>query len=229
MRCVVRLRARPFASRRRIPGPTASRTTLTSHSGRYATRSGAVALLIPEGHDITERKAAEESLRGSEERFRFLIQNQTEFVVSCLPDTTLTFVNDSYSRYVHLAPDAIVGTLLLDRVVSHDRERVDGTDCGTDAGRAGRPRGVSGRGGYRAASLGAVDDQRRVRERWRAGHAPADRPRRPRPGRCRGSETEARAAAAAGAEDGSARPTRRRRRARLQQPAYRDRRAMPTC
>jgi two-component system cell cycle sensor histidine kinase/response regulator CckA len=87
---------------------------------------GAVALLIPEGHDITERKAAEEALRGSEERFRFLIQNQTEFVVSCLPDTRLTFVNDSYSRYVHLDPDAIVGTPLLDRVVSHDRERFAG-------------------------------------------------------------------------------------------------------
>ncbi len=83
---------------------------------------GAVVLLIPEGHDITERKEAEEALRTNEERFRFLVQNQTEFVVSSRPDTTLTFVNDSYCRYFGSAVDTIVGTRLLDRIVTPERE-----------------------------------------------------------------------------------------------------------
>jgi PAS domain S-box-containing protein len=83
---------------------------------------GAVTLLIPEGHDITERKEAERALRASEERFRFLIQNQTEFVVSCRPDTTLTFVNDSCSRYFGAAADDMPGTRLVDRVAPDDRE-----------------------------------------------------------------------------------------------------------
>jgi len=87
---------------------------------------GAVVLLIPEGHDITERKEVEEALRASEERFRFLIQTQTEFVVSCQPDTMLTFVNDSCCRYFASSVDAIAGTQLLDRVVSQSREQLVG-------------------------------------------------------------------------------------------------------
>ena len=95
---------------------------------------GAVVLLIPEGHDITERKEAEEALRTNEERFRFLVQNQTEFVVSSRPDTTLTFVNDSYCRYFGSAVDTIVGTRLLDRIVTPERRGAGERDRRTDSG-----------------------------------------------------------------------------------------------
>ena len=95
---------------------------------------GAVVLLIPEGHDITERKEAEEALRASEERFRFLIQNQTEFVISCRPDTTLTFVNDSCCRYFGASVDAMVGTRLLDHVALGGRDTVMTQICGLTTG-----------------------------------------------------------------------------------------------
>ena len=49
--------------------------------------------------DITRRKRAEQALRESEERYRAVVQDQTELICRWLPDTTLTFVNDAYCHY----------------------------------------------------------------------------------------------------------------------------------
>jgi PAS domain S-box-containing protein len=49
--------------------------------------------------DITERKEMEEELRRSEERYRAVVEDQTEFICRFLPDGTITFVNDAYCRY----------------------------------------------------------------------------------------------------------------------------------
>jgi len=49
--------------------------------------------------DITERKRAQEALRQSEERYRAIVEDQTEMVCRFLPDKTLTFVNDAYCDF----------------------------------------------------------------------------------------------------------------------------------
>lgn len=72
--------------------------------------------------DITERKLAEESLRQSEERYRAVVENQTELVIRSLPDTTVTFVNKAYCQYFGLTRSQIIGRKYLELIPQPARE-----------------------------------------------------------------------------------------------------------
>jgi PAS domain S-box-containing protein len=63
--------------------------------------------------NITDRVMAEEELRRSEQRYRAVVEDQTELVCRFLPDTTLTFVNGAYARYFGKSPEELVGQSLL--------------------------------------------------------------------------------------------------------------------
>jgi diguanylate cyclase (GGDEF)-like protein/PAS domain S-box-containing protein len=64
-------------------------------------------------HDITERKRAEE-------RYRSVVEQQTELVCRFLPDLTLTFVNDAYCRYFRQEPEKLIGESFLDHISEED-------------------------------------------------------------------------------------------------------------
>jgi len=49
-------------------------------------------------HDITERKKTLEALRRSEQNYRNVVQDQSEYIIRYLPDGSITFVNDSFCR-----------------------------------------------------------------------------------------------------------------------------------
>ncbi len=58
----------------------------------------------------------EQDLRRSEERYREVVESQTEFVCRLLADTTLTFVNEAYCRFVDCTREALLGESFLARL-----------------------------------------------------------------------------------------------------------------
>jgi diguanylate cyclase (GGDEF)-like protein/PAS domain S-box-containing protein len=75
---------------------------------------------VSQYQDVTQRKETEEALRRSEERYRNVVEEQTELVCRFLPDLTLTFVNDAYCRYFGKRSEELVGSCFLDDVHETD-------------------------------------------------------------------------------------------------------------
>jgi PAS domain S-box-containing protein len=82
---------------------------------------GALLMII---RDVTERTRAEEALRESEQRYRSVLQDQTELICRWLPGGELTFVNDAYCRYFHKKPEELIGHSFVPLILEEDRERV---------------------------------------------------------------------------------------------------------
>ncbi|HUG69056.1 MAG TPA: ATP-binding protein [Pirellulaceae bacterium] len=60
--------------------------------------------------ELEERVARRTAqLRTSEERYRNVVEGQTELIVRWLPDGTHTFVNDAYCRYFDKTPEELLG------------------------------------------------------------------------------------------------------------------------
>ena len=79
-------------------------------------KDGVAVRIIGTVVEITERKLFEEAIRTSEERYRNVVETQTELICRFLPDTTLTFVNDAYSRYFERTPEQLIGTKFLELI-----------------------------------------------------------------------------------------------------------------
>ncbi|MCC7204866.1 MAG: PAS domain-containing protein [Phycisphaeraceae bacterium] len=74
--------------------------------------------------DITDRVLTEQALRQSEERYRNVVQCQTEMICRFLPDTTLTFVNEAYARFFGRSPEQLVGRSFLILVPESEHEGI---------------------------------------------------------------------------------------------------------
>ncbi len=73
---------------------------------------------------IRELQNSQKSLRESEERYRAVVEDQTEFITRFAPDGTHHFVNEAYCRYFGKPCTEIIGTRFRPEIPPADRERV---------------------------------------------------------------------------------------------------------
>jgi PAS domain S-box-containing protein len=86
--------------------------------------NGKTVFLVGTVQDVSKNKMMLEVLRESEERYRKVVEDQTEFIARWLPDGVQTFVNESYCRYFGKSRDELIGSNLLLIVDEADQEKV---------------------------------------------------------------------------------------------------------
>jgi PAS domain S-box-containing protein len=76
--------------------------------------------------EVLERQLLVESLKRSEDRYRAVVEGQTELVCRLLGDYRLSFVNDSCCRYSGVSSEKLLGRNFLEFVHPDDLESVRG-------------------------------------------------------------------------------------------------------
>jgi len=75
--------------------------------------------------NITERKQAEEALQQSENRYRTVVESQSEFIVRWKPNGKRTFVNEAYCRYFGVDPEQALNSNFMPLIHEDDRPAVE--------------------------------------------------------------------------------------------------------
>jgi len=86
----------------------------------FSDTEGGIAGFIGVMIDITDRIHAEEALRESEERFRAIVEDQTELVWRSSPDRTCVFANLAFLRYFGRNAEDTIGYLFMPTVHPDD-------------------------------------------------------------------------------------------------------------
>ena len=68
-----------------------------------------------------DRRLMTTALRQSEERYRSVVEQQSDLVCRYLPDTTLTFVNDAYCRFFGKQREELIGRRFIELIPDVDR------------------------------------------------------------------------------------------------------------
>jgi len=74
--------------------------------------------------EIAEHQKTVLALRQSEERYRAIVEEQTELICRFKPDDTITFVNDAYCRYFNIPRESLIGQKFLPTMPLEDRRLI---------------------------------------------------------------------------------------------------------
>lgn len=79
--------------------------------------------LLPLAAALEERKMVAQALRMSQERYREVVESQTDLVCRYLADTTLTFVNEAYCQFFRRQREDLIGRKFLELlpVAAHEK------------------------------------------------------------------------------------------------------------
>lgn len=83
-------------------------------------------VLVAGLNDITDRKAVEESLRDSEQRFRSLVENANDIIYLLRPDGVFTYVSPNWTAILGHDVSDVVGTNFAPRIHPDDLDRCYG-------------------------------------------------------------------------------------------------------
>ncbi|MDQ5986377.1 MAG: Sensor histidine kinase RcsC [Syntrophus sp. SKADARSKE-3] len=108
----------------RIIGKNGKQTCVSLHNKNIYDAEGRVIASDVVAHDITERKQMEDALRESEKRYRFLLENTTDYVSRYSLAGILLFVTDAIYSMIGYRPEEIIGTSGFIRVHPDDKSQV---------------------------------------------------------------------------------------------------------